>query len=947
MNLVPPIPASPRPRYRPLLAALLSASVILPACAAEASGSPAQARAYAIGAAPLAEVLNRFAASSGVILVFDAGLLQGRQSSGLQGTFDVATGFQALLAGTGLEAVLGRSGGYVLRARPAPVPLPAPVPARGQPAAPPWTEAEMPTIHVRTRNLATVDGLDRYMIEHMPAINGDLTSQLKLNPNIQYSEGLLSSFTGGEIAPAEISIHGAKAYQNEILLDGVSIANDLDPGNKIGTESPDFIPGTAQALAVDSSILCDVEVKDSNVSAEYGRFTGGVVSSRICSARKRFGGNVSLGYSSSAWSTLFIDPAQQQEFEQSSSADYQPRFTKRTYKSTVEARPGEDWGVLVSAVRRTSDIPLKRFSTANDATTESREAVQERRQDTLVVKADYSPAAGPHKGELSLVYAPSDNSYFLENARDSDYTIRTGGISVGGRLESRYAAARLTHQLSFSHNDQSRRSDADYYRSWRWSSDKNWGDAGTGATASSKEGAYGDIDQRSRTLEYRLRAAFTPFTLGASAHRMAAGIELRRQHAGYERLKEQYQYLVLKDLPTRGAIANCALAGGGFDADACSATPTPKGVGQYFTNLTTYRAGSFSVDNTASAAYLEDEVSWRGLSLRAGLRADHDDLAGDVNLAPRVKLGWQAAAPLFVDLGVNRYYGRNLFAYAMQEKINTLKTVQTRGSSLAWGAPSISKPLNRLDQLKSPYDDELTAGLSYAPDWLAGPVSLRVTRRDGKDQVVRLLQTRQTACNANQCYVYANDGGSKTRDLTLSWSNARAFKLANMAHRIWLAVNKSDVESNYATYADTYGSALLDDNLIRYDGKIIAYSERPADNYNRPWTMRLGAISTLASYDLTISNMLRVRGGYQQILRNGSVDYEGVTIDNYERTPMPRSTALDTVVHWNPRLHGSGRLDVKLTIENLTNQKNRIAVNDRYATYERGRSFALEIGYAF
>lgn len=943
MNRVSPTCAASRPRYRLVLAALLSAGVIWPACAAQASSPPAQTRAYAIGAAPLAEVLNRFAASSGVILVFDASLLQGRQSKGLQGSFDLSTGFQTLLAGTGLEAVLGRSGGYMLRARP----VPAPVPVRDEAAVAPRAIPDMPAISVRANYLATVDRLDRNMIEHMLTINGDLTSQLRLNPNIQYSESLLSSLTGGEIAPAEISIHGAKPYQNEILLDGVSIANDIDPGNKIGTENPDFIPGTAQALAIDSSILCEVEVRDSNVSAEYGRFTGGVISSKICSARKRFGGNVSVGYSSSDWSTLFVDPAQQRDFEESSTADYQPRFTKWTYKSTVEARPATDWGVLVSAVRRTSDIPLKRFSTANDATTESREVVQERRQDTLIVKADYSPATGPHKGELSVVYAPSDNTYFLENARDSDYTIRTGGINVGARLESRYDIARLTHQLSFSNNDQSRRSDANYYRSWRWSTDKNWGDAAFDGNATSKEGAYGDIDQRTRTVEYKLRSAFTPFTLGTSVHRVAAGVELRRQDATYERLKEQYQYLVLKDLPTRGAIASCSLAGGGFDTEACSATPSPKGVGQFFTNRTTYRAGSFSVDNTSSGAYLEDEITWRGVSLRAGLRADHDTLAGKTILAPRFKFGWQAAEPLFVDLGVNRYYGRNLFAYAMQERINTLKVVQTRSTTLAWGAGTVSKPLNRLDDLKSPYDDELTAGLTYDPEWLAGPVSLRVTQRDGKDQVVRLLQTRQTACNGNQCYVYSNNGGSKTLDFTLSWSNARAFKLANMAHRMWVAINKSDVESNYASYADTYGSALLNDNLINYDGRVIHYSERPADNYNRPWTLRMGLMSSMPSHNLTISNMLRIRGGYQQILRRGSVDYQGATIDNYALTPMPRSTALDTVVHWNPRIKGDRRLDVKLTVENLTNQKNKIAVSDLYATYERGRTFALEIGYAF
>jgi len=71
-----------------LLAALLSAGVILPAHAAEAP-----AKTYTIAAAPLTETLNRFAAESGVILVFDAKLLHGLQSKGLQGKFDLPSGF--------------------------------------------------------------------------------------------------------------------------------------------------------------------------------------------------------------------------------------------------------------------------------------------------------------------------------------------------------------------------------------------------------------------------------------------------------------------------------------------------------------------------------------------------------------------------------------------------------------------------------------------------------------------------------------------------------------------------------------------------------------------------------------------------------------------------------------------------------------------------------------
>jgi hypothetical protein len=938
-------------RIRPLLAALLSAGILLPATVAIAADAAETVRSqpaktYAIVAAPLAEVLNRFAAESGVVLVFDAGLLGGAQSKGLQGKYDVAGGFQALLAGTRYDAVINQSGGFVLRER-----APAAAAARGDKTAQADAAAEptLQPIQVQASTLGTVDKLDRQMIENTAAVNGDLTSMLRINPNVQYDESLLSSATGGEISPAEISIHGAKAYQNEILLDGVSIANDIDPGNKITPTSADQIPGSAQSLAVDASILCEIEVLDSNVSAEYGRFVGGVVKSRICSARKQFGGKIAVGYTSSGWSKLLIDPAREEDFENSSTADLQPRFKKWTYKTTAEARFGSDWGVLISGVRRTSDIPLNRFTTSNEGTTVSREVTQTRKQDTLIVKTDYTPVAGIHKAELTLAYAPSANTYFIENYRDSDYTINTGGLNLSGRLESRYDIATVTHQLAYSRNRQSRRGEADTYMNWRWSADdKNWGDPTLGTNPSSGQGAQGDVDQEIKTAEYKLRAAFTPFKTGPITHRASSGLELRKQEATYARLKTQYNYSTYAVLPTTGAMSRCEAADGTIDTVACSSAYTRQNAGQFFRNLIIYNQGSLDVNATSKAAYLEDEASWGAFSLRAGVRADKDSLASKTNIAPRLKLAWQASDTLAFDLGANRYYGRNMFAYALQEKINLLKTTRNRATTtLVWGPEVASKPLNRLDDVRAPHDNELTAGLTYESDLLAGPLSVRYTHRDGKDQIVRKLVTGQSECNANQCYIFTNGGVSETKDLTVSWSNARAFKLGSTVNRMWVAANKSDTKSNYSTYVDIYSSAMLTDELINYNGRVIRYSQMPADNYNRPWTLRVGAMTTLPSQHLTVNNMLRVRGSYMTSARKGTVMFEGTAIPNFEPTNLPTSLAIDTVVHWSPRIYKRQELDVKLTIENLTNRKNKMTVSEAYVSYERGRTIALEIGYDF
>jgi outer membrane receptor for ferric coprogen and ferric-rhodotorulic acid len=83
-----------------------------------ASTSSTAERSYTIAPGALGTVLNRFATEAGVVLSFDTGLTQGKQSPGLNGRFAVQQGFAALLAGSGLQAIGGADSSYVLVAVP-------------------------------------------------------------------------------------------------------------------------------------------------------------------------------------------------------------------------------------------------------------------------------------------------------------------------------------------------------------------------------------------------------------------------------------------------------------------------------------------------------------------------------------------------------------------------------------------------------------------------------------------------------------------------------------------------------------------------------------------------------------------------------------------------------------------------------------------------------------
>ncbi len=69
---------------------------------------------FAIEAGSLATVLNRFATEAGVVLSFDNGLTEGKQSRGINGRYSIDQGFSVLLSGSGLQAVAGGGNSYVV-----------------------------------------------------------------------------------------------------------------------------------------------------------------------------------------------------------------------------------------------------------------------------------------------------------------------------------------------------------------------------------------------------------------------------------------------------------------------------------------------------------------------------------------------------------------------------------------------------------------------------------------------------------------------------------------------------------------------------------------------------------------------------------------------------------------------------------------------------------------
>lgn len=107
-------------KTRALHLALHAAMLTLTAAAQAQQPAPAVAsQRYEIAPGPLAQVLARFTAQSGLLVAADARLTDGQHSPGLHGDYAARAGLQALLAGSGLEARLGAQGQLILQPLPA------------------------------------------------------------------------------------------------------------------------------------------------------------------------------------------------------------------------------------------------------------------------------------------------------------------------------------------------------------------------------------------------------------------------------------------------------------------------------------------------------------------------------------------------------------------------------------------------------------------------------------------------------------------------------------------------------------------------------------------------------------------------------------------------------------------------------------------------------------
>ncbi|MGD7366492.1 TonB-dependent receptor, partial [Ralstonia pseudosolanacearum] len=159
----------------------------------------------------------------------------------------------------------------------------------------------------------------------------------------------------GSLDVEDISFHGASPYQNLFQIDGIDATNRVDPANKQLAQVGGNVPSNPQSYFIDTSLLQAVQVRDSFIPVEYGRFNGGVVDARL----RRFSGENHFTFDY-RWNTSKMTRQQVSEGEENSWAQgqpgYSPEWKKRFYSAVGDFAFNDKSGVVLAMSRRESDI---------------------------------------------------------------------------------------------------------------------------------------------------------------------------------------------------------------------------------------------------------------------------------------------------------------------------------------------------------------------------------------------------------------------------------------------------------------------------------------------------------------------------------------------------------------------------------------------------------------
>jgi len=314
-------------------------------------------RQYHVPAGNLADAITEFGRQSHLMISFGSEVTAGRRSDGLNGEYTARQGLQILLDNSNLEAVQNADGAYVLRTRMKP---------SAEASAKERGAFGLPTVYVTDEN-ALEPGrqiISARAIADTPTANHSLTEIVAMNPAVRLNSKAGSSLMRGSMDVEDISFHGASPYQNLFQIDGMDATNNINPANHNTSLQIGNISSNSQAYFVDTSLLGEVRVYDSNIPVEYGRFNGGVVDATLKRATGKNSFEFSYRKSGSNLSEQKISNYDKTNYELGKS-EYTPKWKKDFYSMSMDRMLSDNVGLVLGVSRRESTIQRASYVSGN------------------------------------------------------------------------------------------------------------------------------------------------------------------------------------------------------------------------------------------------------------------------------------------------------------------------------------------------------------------------------------------------------------------------------------------------------------------------------------------------------------------------------------------------------------------------------------------------------
>nr|WP_314265187.1 TonB-dependent receptor plug domain-containing protein [uncultured Moellerella sp.] len=897
-------------------------------CAIFSQSVSAQEIAFSLPEQSLATSVAEIAKQGKLPLLYDNSQLKNLRAPAIAGQFTAQTALQKVLIGSGME-LISENGVNVIRVQTL---------NQGTLVLPETRVSGVIQNHPSTDVASAPQFVTSEEISQRNTGDGNITDLMKTNPAVQFANNDSNSMNQGEIKPSRISIHGSSSYQNAYRLDGVSFNNDFDPADSGLGETATRLSSGDQGMYLDSRLIDSMAVYDNNIPVEFGGFTGGTVE---VNSRRWQGENSAHSYyrvTRSSWNNLFQDSSQSIDTSKNDVANparFQNRYDKSDFGGWFELGVSDNSGIVFSASRRSSDIPMT--MTGGEAViidngelvsveSPSGKRSQKRISDNYFLK--YSVDLSERSSfDISGNYASYDSKLFSASVMNSGYDSTHDGMGLTGVFKHELDIGKLELTASTQQLKDERNNDQKYFVNAIATDENDWRNR-----EERSSGGQGDLtsQQQNHSAKAVLRFNSMEDTFGGS-HNPTIGSEVNYTKGTYKRDKDFYRYSYNGTVNKDGDFSG------------------------YLTNVTRFQSGKHNADYTSYALFADDNMQFGKLNLRPGIRVDQDDFINKTNFAPRISGTYDFFGDNSTLLigGANRYYGRSMLTYA-------LYGAQNAGMQNCVGWCSVDPSENDwedkrdyegLDSLSTPYNDELTVALQQ--EVLSTTWRLQYVHREGYDEVRSRTKYESTSADKRSIRVFDNGGRSSHDTVTLSVHNSQPWEWAEASHVMTASFSWQQSESNTpkdAGYSSFDPSNRVNLDKVWYDGKVIDASKLPSTSFNSPVKINAELTSVWDEYNLTWYNRLQWWGARDQAVRYDNAYYsdpEYGQVKKYTKQNFSSKYSWDTRLGWKPDFaYGFG---FSVEVNNLLNNKNiadRFVFEDRtIKSYDPGRQFWLQVNY--